>query len=275
MRQWERLGGAAFFSAFMMACSVEPDAPNDQPDEPLGQAQEQFTGYLNFDVINGSTTDWVSVGTQGFLNGLGGNLAKPGSTTPEGRAVVHQAGGGFHQLTVFATPGSGSNSIRANGWGLYPGDFYAVQTSCSHSGAGSQTVALTEPTGTYKCFIMQIQNNNGNSFSAWGDEVKITYSGGQASLTCSNNSEATAACMNITHDLGSWSAGWSGGNTTTDLGAVDWTNGKVCLFYGLWGNFRSNSTTDWAWVDVDTAPSPDKWRLRTTINKGAWVNCVD
>lgn len=243
-------------------------------EEPLGKTQQAFTGRIVDTAIASGVpvghTYTVSFGTQGFISTVVGNFAQSSDTPSVSASVVDSSEFGS-LFSVYAFPGSSTGTIGGTGWAVYPGDNTTPGASCAHSGRGAQIVPLTPPSvPNWICFINRLSNTLGSSFSGFADLVLITYDdAGNPSLTCSNNSEASAQCVPITAYLGA--VGQGGSDTfTTDLGPVDDVNGKTCLLYGVGGSFR----TDDANAGVLAFTSGGEWFITTTPFKVGYVACV-
>lgn len=253
------------------ACDIPSDDRTDDADDEageLGTAQQRFTGtaVLIATVTGGTGFSQTGVGpnTQAFLSGVFGNLGNGGY------AWAHiDTPNSLFKMEIGAAPG---NTIKAYGWALYPAT-NSTFNACNHSGAGSVTATLPKPPGAtnWRCFISEIQDNAGNYWGSWDDQVLISYAGSSASLKCSGNSGAYAHCIPITHLVVDGAVGgWSGGSTSTHLTPQDPAHGTVCLLRGVWGIFRSGSTNG---VAASYSGSGD-WYLNTSINKGAYADCA-
>jgi hypothetical protein len=253
------------------ACTPQDDAGETEDTEEVAEVSQAFSGYAGAGATNGVTSIPVSYGTQGFLTAVAGNLTNPGGSAFPAAATNVSSSPPF-LFNVTATRGSSSYTTHSEGWAVYPGDNTTAYNTCSHGGAGSQSVTLAAPAGggNYACFISAVTNYNGNSFGSYGDKAVVSYPSGVPTLTCYNDSEARAQCVPITSYLGYVAAGSSSTSTSTNLGAVDWTNGKVCLLYGVWGSWRTNSTSD----TVRTYQDGTDWHFTTSPGKGGYVACM-
>ncbi len=252
----------------LLACASE------EPDEETREATDAFTGAVGVSVswpYNPIKTEDLSpsTGWTGFLSGASGNLAKPASTVPNFWAVAGVVAG-QGSFTVQAIAGAETSTNGATGWAAYHGGPQQNYNACSHTGPGSGSVILAAPSGNYACFLVKILNTNSLAFGSWNDKAIITYPGGVPTLTCHEDASAWARCLPITTYLGSVTAGSANSATSTNLGPVDWSNGKLCGLVGLNGSFRSNSLSS----GVSAYISGSSWYFDTTAGKGGTVACV-
>ena len=178
---------------------------------------------------------------------------------------------------------------------------------CVHHGSGASVPAAVLPSGSptrWGCYILEMTNTNAyeygttySSFQSFNDYAEITWNNqgvnaginctgmvcrGNASLTCHGNSEAYAACIPITTYLGSVSAGATWESTSTNLGGVDWTNGKMCALTAVGGAFVYNAGAitlsnqqNQNLAGVYTYNDGTNWYFNTYNNMRGAVDCME
>lgn len=260
----------------LSACTheaVEDDDDGDgQDEERVGEAADAFTGSAGLSVTayGGLWYDRIQVspGTGSFLTAAYGNFGFSAETYPE----IHLNTWVADWFVVSADNGNNQDpSTHITGgeaWAIYP-TVSSDKRSCTHSGPGIQPVALPNPGGSYHCFLTGMRNTTGSSWNTSDDEAYIAYPSGQPTLYCRNDSEATAQCVTVSGYLGAVSA-FSPSSTSTDLGPVDSSLGKVCGLTAIRGFFRIDSTGSGVWAHTVGS----NWYFDTSPYKGGSVSCV-
>jgi len=246
-----------------------------------------FTGWAGFgDSGTGNSSRWgtssrVGNGAIGFLNGVFGNLGKSTWTvTPEVTASMDYNNPGNIQAVIsgqadFFTWNGGST------WVVDPGFASSTSNGCSNNSTTTyDPEPLSQPSGATRwgCYIDSVYDSTGNSFSNWSDLAFVQYDGatgvnggrGNASIQCWGHSQAHATCISITNYMGSWAVGSPSSTVGWPLASVDWTNGTICELRGIWGNFRSNSSSS----GVYTTFGSTQWQVVTSPGVGAFVDCA-
>ena len=263
-----------------------------------------FTGWAGSSVTSQggfadpTTVDFEDIGqnTQTFLSGVFGDFS---SVSTQGAFVTtfpFNDGGPYWDFRMQAKS-IGPGLTRALGWAVYPGITIGSATP-AHCYPGHPSATLNNaPNGASKwaCYFTAMSNPAAaGDWSSYSDKASISWntdsvncqpgsvfpnSGtdcrGNATLTCSGNSDAQALCVPITTWLGWGSNGnpsyFTGPNSLgPTINAPPQT--KLCLLWEIWGSFPINNSI---YNGVEAYEYGSNWYMFTSAGTGATVDCVE
>lgn len=271
---WKMANTALSVGILLSGCMTEVDGQEENSAAHESETEQAFTGNWNYswgDTKYSFANIGTSINRTCFMSGLAGNIIPAGSTGQTGAGVRINASGNYE---IFVDSDGGALNTFAR----------CVNTSSGRTAeitwrTGDAAKQLGAVAAGRRCFLTRVTTSNaypsegGHGFQYNSDYVRVWQDGFNWWIggVQSGVVWATARCINVNADYGSWQ--WVAGDPGTRKDQLSSNPGGVtCLLTGVGGHFNDNDWVDGAYVSYDEGIN--QFYMNTKDGHTGWANCV-